>query len=768
MSFEWRMARREMRAGFRKFLFAILAVAAGVGALTGVKGFGLALQSSLSRQSRQLIAADLVVRMSSLPSPQEAQFVDEMVARGATIAHTTETISMVSSGDAPPVLTSIKAIDRELYPLYGAVKLDTGGTLKTLEDSQVVATPDLLLRLDLQRGSFVQVGSATYQIAAVLESEPDRLASGFQLGPRVLLTRRALERSQLIRLGSRAAQIYHVRLPAQGLTLQQARGIAESRLAKRARLLDYRDPSPRLSRGLERTETFLSLVGLIALLVGSLGVAMTLHAYLQQRLDTIAILKSLGARSAQIMRVYLLQGMSIGLAGSLLGVAAGYAVQLLFPRFLAGLLEIETHVEAAPWAVVQGLAVGVLVTTLLLLVPLLRIRRIRPAMVFRRHMSEQEAGPNERRLLQRLIGGVRRVRQNTLSWVTAALIFASIGGIAAWMAGSWRRGYGFVGALLGATLVLMLLARLLLLALRRLPRLRNVWMRHGLANLHRPGNQTVFVLATLGIGVALTSSIYLVQSSLLGQIQRTIPADFPNLFVLGISSDEKDRLWSYLASHATVIDAGKPVAATPARVTAVDGRSVEKLGGDDRGDRQFAQMEFTLSWSEQAPPDTRILEGKWWTGTPSEPQVSAGKAVANVLGLHLGSRIEFNAGGRALAGRVANIRESDSLRPGSNNQFIFSPGALEGMPTTYVGNLRVRPEGVRILQRDLFRQFPTLTTVNLEEVLGTVQKFIEKIALVIQFISAFAILAGIIVLASTIASTRYRRVREAALMKALG
>jgi putative ABC transport system permease protein len=216
-----------------------------------------------------------------------------------------------------------------------------------------------------------------------------------------------------------------------------------------------------------------------------------------------------------------------------------------------------------------------------------------------------------------------------------------------------------------------------------------------------------------------------------------------------------------------VIDAGEPVAAVPARLVSVDGQSI----GDrtlDEDERRFSRTEFSLTWAREMPPYTTLLQGKWWKGTPDQPQISVGQFAARALRLRPGALLVFQAGGKEISGTVANVRETESIRPGSNNQFIFSPAALEGLPVTYVGSIRARADALPLLQKKLFEEFPTVTSVNITEILAVIQRMLDRVSLVIQFVAAFAILTGIVVLASSVASTRYRRVREAVLLKTLG
>jgi putative ABC transport system permease protein len=757
LRFEFRMAWRETRPALRKFAFMAVAIALGVGALTGIKGFSRALERAMSRTARDLIASDLSVRMNFVPPGEEPAVFTELVNRGAQMTRVVETMSMASAaGAAQPVLSNVKAVDPAVYPFYGELQLDPPVPLsRAITADAAVATREFLVRTGASVGDSVELGSARFRLAAVLTAEPDRIASGIDFGPRILISLEGLRRAQLIQFGSRATESFLFRLPPSGLSLADARAILRAQLPRRTRISDYVDPNPSVSEGLERTANFLSLIGLLALLVAGLGVATTIHAYLQQKLDTIGIIKCLGGRSSQVIRTYVIQGLGLAITGSLAGVALGYAIQLLFPPLLQGLLSLPATVDLAPGAAVQGFLVGTLTTLLFLLPPLFEIRTVKPARIFLR----EYAPPRPWTLAGR--------RADPVPLLATVLLVAGIGALASWLAESWTGGFGFVAALGGAMLVLALAARLLLFVLRILPRPPWLAVHHGLKNLRRPGSHTTSVLVSLGLGVAFVLTVYFLQTSLLAQIVKSAPSDFPNLFLLGITERDKMPLWEMLRNTPGVLDVGTPIPAVPARLQRVDGMTADQLGLQGH-DRHYFQMEFTLTWAEPVPPDTRIISGDWWRPPFRAPRISVSQHAAETLSVRVGSTLEFRSGANRILGTVANIRDSEFPRPGTSNQFIFSPGSFDGVPTSYVGGLRIDPSHVARIQRDIFGLFPNVTSIDVGEVLGKVQELIDRVTNVIRFIALFAILCGIVVLASSVAGTRYQRVREAALMKTLG
>jgi putative ABC transport system permease protein len=750
------MAWREIRPALKKFLFMIAAIALGVGAVSGIKGFSQALDLAMSRSARDLIAADLSVRFNSAPQGDDLKLLESLQQRGAVLTRVTETLSMASSDAASrPLLSTIKAVDPRYYPFYGKVETAPGAPLRSLlTDDAAIATQELLTRTGTSLGETIRIGSGKFRLAAVLISEPDRLASGIELGPRILITRNALEKSGLIQFGSRATEYYLYKIPQDG-DLDAFRAPLTDRLGRTARISDYRTPNPSVSRGLERMANFLSLVGLLSLLVGGLGVATTVHTYLQQKLDSIAIIKSMGGRSFQIIRIYLIQGLCLGVAGSLAGVGLGYLVQVLFPLFLRGLIDLPTELELAPSASVQAFVIGVATTLLFLLPPLLAIRKVRPARVFLREMPETHYST------------FQRLRHDPLPLASALLLLLGVGMVASWLADSWERGFAFIGGLAGAVLILALVARLLMSGLKRLPRPSSLTLRHGIKNLYRPGSHVASILVAMGIGVAFVLTIYQIQTSLLSQIVQSAPANFPNFFILGVTDNNRDDVWKFLKSQRGIVDPGSPIPAVPSRLQLVDGKTDEELDLDER-DRRFFRIEFILTWAQDVPPDTRILSGTWWKPLYERNLISVGERAARNLKLQVGSTMQFESSGRIVKGTVANIRDVEFSRPGSSNQFIFSPGSLDGLPSSYVGAVRVAPASTGSLQGALFRRFPGITSVDVGQVILRVQVILDRIAAVIRFIAFFAILSGVIILASSVASTRYQRIREAVLLKTLG
>jgi putative ABC transport system permease protein len=763
-----RIALREVQFSKAKFLFVILAVAVGVGSLAGVRGFGRAFRTMLLAEARTLMAADLSVRVFELPSTAQQDLFLKLEREGVRRTQITETVSMISASTSEyPVLVSLKAVDPSHYPFYGAVKLDPPGRLaEVLRDDTVAVSEDLLIRLNVNVGAPVRLGGQEFRIAGLVAAEPDRMAGSLNVGPRVMLTRHALARSELIKPGSRAAQRHLFKLPPQGRSVAEVREDLNLSFPQ-ALIADFRETHPLITRGLTRSERFLSLVSLIALIVGALGVAATMHSHLQQRLDSIAIMKCLGARSAQILRIYFAQTMVLGLAGGIVGAVAGGFVQAAFPLLIMRFFSLTPEFRLDARAAGEAMLIGILVAVLFTIPALLGVRRIRPAVIFRRDMSE--ASPEWR----------ERWWRSPSAWLSALAILCSISGIAAWLAGgNWeertRVGGYFAGGLVVSLLVLALFAWGLLKMLRILVKLRGAHMhptlRQGIANLYRPGNQAQAVLVSLGIGVMFTLTVFLIQRGLLDQLVASSPPNMPNVFLINITVREKAGIEELLKSHPAVKGDAEVIAIASAKLETVEGKPIPRPIIEGSG-RRFRQARG-VSFSEEPRPQTDVLEGTWWSvrekRNPAAGQVCLSQDAARDLKLKVGNKLTFTSGLRTIDASVSCIFRTEEIRMGGSMEVIFSPGTLDGVPMQFFAAARMTPKLVAEFQRVSFKRFPSITVINGADVLEIVQGVVDQIALVVRFISGFAILAGAIILASSVASTRFRRVKEVAILKTLG
>jgi putative ABC transport system permease protein len=754
-----KIAWREARASGGKFLFVILAVAIGVGALTGVRGFSTAFRRMLNTEARTLMAGDVSARLFVQPDAQQQADLDRLIARGAELTRITETVTMAANPANPtPILVSLKAVDPTEYPFYGEVQLNPPQPLATaLCDSCAALSQELALRLGLETGGKIRLGGKEFRVSAIVEKEPDRMTGSLNVGPRMMMSRDALATTGLVSEGSRAAQRFLFKLPPTGLPVGEARDEVK-RIFPEALVTDFRETHPLITRGLDRSTSFLSLVSLVALIIGALGVAMAMNSHLQQRLDSIAVMKCLGARSGQIIRIYLMQTLALGLAGGVLGIAFGAGVQLAFPILIERYFQVRPEFYFDWPSMLQGLLSGILSTLLFTLPPLLSIRDIKPNAIFRRDMEGSRPGWRE------------WLKQARAAIASGLVILIGLGVLAGWLTGSKlqdavRLGAWFSGGLFAALLILMAFAWLLLRAIRRLSPLTRGSLRHGLANLYRPGNQAELVLVSIGIGVMFTLTIYLVQHSLLKEIAESAPPGMPNVFLIDITDPIKDGVTQLVNQQPGVEKGAELIPSVAARITRINGRPIEDFELKGFG-RRFLQTR-SVTWSEKQPMGTKLLQGLWFPPGASG-QLAVTEDTSKVLNLKPGDILDWTASGKPIRATVAAIYRQESVRAGATQEFIFDPQTLRGLPVIYFAGLRVNTANVVKLQTNLYAAYPTISVINIADVLDIIQEVVDQVAVVIRFISAFAILGGVIILAASVAGTRFRRIREVVILKTFG
>lgn len=775
-----RIAWRELRSSRGKFAFVVLSVAIGVAALTGVRGFSSSFRSMLLLRARSIMAADLSARSNQQPTPDEQQGLDRVLATepGLQLVPVTEMLSMASAANSlDPLLVSIKAVDPARYPFYGEVKLAPAEPLSTaLTEDTVAVADDLLLRLHLHRGDSLKLGSRLFRIAAVVVDEPDRLSGSFAAGPRVLLSQQALESSGLLAPGSHATRRLLFKLaPAAGGRAAEDRNVARIKaqledLMPEAQIVDYREANPALTKALDGATGLLSLMSLVSLVLGAVGVAMAMRAHLGARLDAIAIMKSLGASSAHILRIYVLQTLLLGLVGGLLGLVLGLGVQLSFPFFLARLLGITPAFRLDPRVFALGLGAGLLTTLLFTLPPLLDIRTVRPILILRRNVEASE-DPFARKLLQRLRGSVLQI-------VAAVLLLAGLAWLATRVSDSRQVGLYFAAGLALLLLVLFAMSALLLSGLRRLlDRTRlslAATLRHGLANLYRPGNPSAALLAALGLGVMQIAAVYMVQRSVVNEMQTSTAANLPNLFLIDISSSEVEGVRSLLRAQHEVGGEPEFLPVVSSRLLAIEGTPAAELKLLHMPKRLLSSLNLTWAPSpDQPPPGDRVIAGQWWSAEQAanagkHPLIAIERQQAARLNVRPGQHMTFAIQDDQFTATVAALYEPDSRHAFSRAEFVVPQAVLAGLPVIWYGGVHCDPHATSTLRRTLYERYPTVTVIDVAATLETVRQVLLQITYVIQFLAAFSIFAGIVILASAIAGTRYRRVREVVVLKTLG
>lgn len=755
------IAYRDLRVGSRHFLPILLGIALGVGAVVAVGTAAETTRRAVAREARSLMASDVEVRSTRAPSARVTAVLDAVQTRGGVVTRVTELIAMAAAARAT-TLVELKAVETG-YPFYGRVDTDPARPLSDLLSGgppyPAVVQDALLIRAGLGLGDRFRLGHAEFVVAAVLHAEPDRVAGAFSLGPRVLIARDALEPTGLIQPGSRIRYRTLLRLP-DNLGAEAVRDELRAALADEpVEVTAYPDAQPQLRRTLDRLTTYLGLIGLTALLVGGIGVAGSIRAFLAEKWETLAVLKCVGARSGTLLRIYLAEIVALGLAGGLAGAFIGAATHVILTRLLSPFVAISLNSAFEPWPAVRGLLMGVLAALLFTLWPLLQILQQSPTAILHRDVAP------------------RRVSRRA-SIVAAVIIGAGLSGLAWWQAGSWSIAGLFVGAVLAAGAVLGVAAWGLMRLAHVAPRPGGLAWRRGLANLHRPGARTAAVLVSIGVGVMVVLAVVLVEQAVRAELADQLPHDTPSLFFIDIQPDQRGAFAALMVSRSVSIDL-TPVVRS--RLVAINEIPIGSEGppGTKPQDRWYFTREYVLTFRDQLPRDNAVVAGTWWDAAPasngasspvgaSEATVSVEEDAARHLGVGVGSTMVFDIQGVRVTARVANLRSVDWNNRSTNFYVIFAPGALESAPLTYVGAASVPADVETSLQQAVISEFPNVTAIQIRDILESVRRVLGRISLAVRAVAAFTVVAGFVVLAGSLTATREARLREAMIFKAVG
>ena len=753
-----RQLARESRGARGRLAFFTLCLAAGVAGVVAVAGFSSSLREALASEARRLLGADLVVEgHQPLPAAAERLLAAEPGARRLRVV---ELPTMVlapagTAGAGRSRLVELRAVEPG-FPFYGELSLTPRRPLADLlAGDGAVAAPELLTALGLAPGDPISVGGRLFTVRGVVTAEPDRLGSAFALGPRLYVALAGLEETGLLALGSRVDRRELVALPA-GTVAASARALAarvKSALPDPEffRVETAAEGQPELRRGVDRSERFLGLAALLSLLVGGVGVAQTVRAWLAGRLEAIAVWKTLGARPGEIAALHLAQIALLALAGSAAGALLGLAVQRAVPPLLATLLPELPLPAFQPAALARGAALGVAVALLFAAPPLLAALRVPAARVLRRD-AEPLAPP---RVVVALVAGA---------------LFAGAAAVAALQAGSLSWGLAFAGALAATAALLAATARGLVALARRLPRLRlPVALRWGVAALGRPGAGTVAHVVALGLGTLVLVGLATVERNLVRRLDAELPGDAPTAFLLDIQPSQWPEVRRTIAAAGALKVDSVPV--VMARFAAIDGRPVSELAESARRKEDRHRWALTreqrLTWLERLPADNQIVAGALWSD-PARFEVSVEEEFARDLGLHLGSRLTFDVQGVPVELTVTSLRRVRWETFGINFFLVAEPGALARAPQMRIAAVRLPPGGEERLRDALAARWPNVTLFAIREVLEKVVAVLAKIGLGIRFLGGFTVAAGAAILAGAVAAGAARRAREVAVGKAIG
>lgn len=767
MSFILRMAYRELRASWRRLIFFFCCVAIGVGGIVALRSLVQNVRTALAAEARGLTAGDVYLRTDQ-PWSDEARGRIEARAAGVEGAELTETVDTVTMARLPADRgTRTKVVEvrgvQPAFPFYGRFTLESGApySYDLLRDGGALVGRELLPQLGVTVGERILIGDAAFTIRGAIVTEPGRQLGGFSLGPRVLVAHEALAATGLIGFGSRAERQILLRVPDEAAIEPLVANLREDLRESFVRLGSYRRTENRIERNFSRAENYLSLIGFVIVILGGIGVWSVTRVFVQQRLRSAAVLKCLGATSGGVLAVYVAQVALLGLGGALLGIGVAWGVLAAVPGTLAAQAAATTGFQVVstaltPSAVAQGLAVGMLVSLLFALAPLLDTRHAKPLLLLR--AGEAPAAPAR--------DPVR----------LAATVLAGLGlvGVAAWQAASLEVGAWVAGGFVAVAGALHLLGRALIRLTRPLEAARWFPLRHAALNLRRPGNQTRVVLLAVGLGSFFIIGVQAVQANLLASFSLELRDDMPDMFLIDVQQDQAAGVTRLLQEagvggpHGADAPALLPV--LRARVTAVSGPETS-IEGRRAVRRAGFGREYTVTYRDRLEENERVIAGAFWDASPgASPEVSIEDSLVE-RGMRLGDTVRFDVLGRTVEARVTSVRavDWDDSRSGGF-MFLFRPGAFDDAPHTYISFLRgpAEPEARGALQRALVDRYPNVSVIDGLEIIRTFRRVLDYVTLAITVVGAIALLTGGLILVGSVAMTKFQRLFDAAVFKTLG
>lgn len=756
MNFILKMAWRDSRASRRRLVLFSLSIVLGIAALVAIGSFTVNLREAIGVQAKGLLGADLVVTARQPFTPEVQAYLDALGGEQAReIAFSSMMVFATPEGERTR-LVQVRAVEGA-FPFYGEFLTEPAGAVAQLRaGGMVVVLEDTLLtQFGVKAGDTVKLGKARPRVLGAVRKVPGESAAITQLAPRAFLPLAQLPATGLAGPGSLLRYRTALKLPAGADAEAIVVAMKEKFVTQRLSFDTVEEKKRDLGKVLENVQSFLSLVGFVALFLGAIGVASAIHVYVRQKITTVAVLRCLGASARQSFGVYLVQGLALGLIGAVLGAALGVAVQLALPSAVAGLLPFDVDFAVAWPAVGRGMASGLVICSLFTLLPLLAVRKVSPLVALRSTVAERAPVADPWRV------------------TLGVLIAGAVVGFAIWQTRSLQIGLGFAAALGAGFAVLGGLAQGVAWVARRCP-LRGLpyVVRQGVANLHRPNNRTVLLLLALGLGTFLMLTLFLTRSTLLGQIQGTGGGGRPNLLFFDIQDDQIAPLEKLLAQQGLPAQQQAPIVTM--RIRSLKGRGIEEL----LADKQSRIPAWTLrreyrSTFRDTLSNTEHVVGGTFTGAVAPDTavvpVSLEEGLANDMRLKVGDELEFDVQGVPVKAVVGSLRKVDWQRLQPNFFIVFPSGVLEGAPKFYVVATRApTPADSARLQQAVVRDFPNVSAIDLTLLLETFDAIFSKVAYVVQFMALFTVATGVIVLVGAVLTGRYQRIRETVLLRTLG
>ena len=752
------MAVREIRSSWQRLLFFFVCIAVGVASIVALRSVIQSVRGALSNQAREMLGADMVLSSDRAFGPDVREHLATALGDRRVTAATeaTELMTMARPGTAGSTTTrmvELRAVE-QAFPVRGILTVqDATYDHAMLRNRGALVRPELLAQMGIKVGDSLLIGDASFTIRGVVESEPGRNVGAFSIGPRVFIDFADLPATGLLAFGSRATHQLLLEVPdvaIDPLATEWREAFAEEFVSVRS----YRRSEDRMGENFNRAEDYLSLVGLVVLILGGIGVSSVTRVFVQQKMRSVAVLKCLGASTRQVLGIYMTQAFCLALAGCALGVAIAAGVLAVIPAVVGEVpLLVTVDYGLTTSAVSQGAAVGLLVSLLFAAVPLLEMRHVKPSLLLREEsLSSQGA--------------------DWVRWAAVAVAGAALVLLAVWQAGSVRVGVALVAGILGVGLVLHLAGMALICALQPLRHTRSFALRQAVLHLARPGSQAGIVLLAVGLGTFFILGVRSLQVNLLREFSVQVGTDVPDMFLLDVQADQRRGISDFIAANNEGQGPPELIPVLRARVTAVKGQEVDLDHVQDVRGRGSLAREYTVTYRAALEENEEVVEGSWWDGDAGgRPEVSIEESLRDRFQIQPGDDIRFDVLGREITARVTSVRRVNWQDFGSGGfMFVFSPGTFDGAPHTFMSTaMGPRDAAARgALVGGLVARFPNVSVIDLREMLQTVREVVANVTLGVTVVGGLVLLSGALILVAAVSMTKFRRVYEAAILKTLG
>lgn len=751
--FGWiiKMALRDVRKNLSRLLLFVSSIVVGIAALVAISSFGENLTKDIDNQAQELLGADLVLENNK---PIGAQEVDSMAIKTAAEINFASMVAFPSSGDSR--LTQVRALEGD-FPFYGKLETIPADAESDFRSGgkKALVEKTLMAQFNAEVGDSIKVGIVTFLIVGELQKVPGQTGITATVAPAVYIPMAYLQETGLVQLGSRVEYNRYLQFEPGTDVEALIKPYEEQWEIDRLDADTVEDRKRSTGRSFANLSNFLSLVAFIALLLGCVGVASAVNVFVKEKLASVAVLRCLGVASLDVLLIYLVEIMVMGLVGALIGAGLGTVLQYVLPAVFSDFLPVEVNVGVSWLSVGFGIITGLFVSILFALLPLLKVRNVSPMATLRPDTADST------------------LMKDPLRWLVIGGILLFIWGFSFYLLKDWKLSLGFTGFVLGAFGILWGVGQLIMWSVRKfLPISLEYTMRQALANLYRPNNQTISLIATIGLGTAMIATLFFLQNQLLEEAKFADKEDQPNMLMFDIQPAQLDSVRSKVTGRGLKILQDVAIVTMQLNsINGIDKKKNEELSKEENYSRWLYNREFRVTYRDTLIASETLKAGELVPlGARGDSIfVSLEKGFGEGNGFKIGDEVEFNVQGRPIKTYVGSFRDVKFNQVSTNFLVLFPEGVLEQAPKFHVLITKTKNDREAAdVQSEIVRTFPNISIINLGTIVETLEEILGKISFVIQFMAFFSIATGILVLISSLIISKYQRMRESILLRTLG